>query len=164
MLNGTLELHGVDAERLATEVANKWCREQRRHNSHPTQDRKEDLIAYLIGICWEISLRYTPAKHPNFEVYARSILSLRCTDWIRKDQGRTQWKFAGHTYTRERPQLLSLEHPDDTGNPLERTLPDPSSHDPTDSDPALTRLETQRDRHRDRDHHLLRTAATRRAA
>lgn len=66
---------------------------------------KDDLVSYLIGVCWELSGRYDPAKdrNPNFAAYAARILSLRVADWYRQRFGDTR-----HA---EKPIVLSLDAP-----------------------------------------------------
>jgi hypothetical protein len=65
----------------------------------------EDLVSYLIGVCWELSGRYDPAKdrNPNFATYAARILTLRVADWYRQRFGDTRHG--------ERPIVLSLDAP-----------------------------------------------------
>jgi hypothetical protein len=65
----------------------------------------EDLVSYLIGVCWELSLRYDPAKdkNPNFGAYAARILTLRVADWYRQ-------RFGDRRHG-DRPIVLSLDAP-----------------------------------------------------
>lgn len=65
----------------------------------------EDLVSYLIGVCWELSGRYDPAKdkNPNFAAYAARILTLRVADWYRQRFGDTRHG--------EKPVVLSLDAP-----------------------------------------------------
>lgn len=162
LLNGTLTLHGVNIEELATRVANEWCRRNRAQGSHLSPDRQEDLTAYLVAEAWRISINYDPARAPRFRSYAYSLLYFRCTDWLRKDEGRTIWKFSGTTHHRQRPQLIPLD--DSLRNHVGATDADtPSDHGP-DSGPALPGLEDHGDRTATRDLNLIRAAANRRAA
>ena len=66
---------------------------------------QEDLISYLIGVCWELSGRYDPAKdrNPNFASYAARILTLRVADWYRQRFGDTRHG--------DKPIVLSLDAP-----------------------------------------------------
>lgn len=65
----------------------------------------EDLVSYLIGVCWELSGRYDPAKdrNPNFGSYAARILTLRVADWYRQRFGDTRHG--------DKPIVLSLDAP-----------------------------------------------------
>jgi hypothetical protein len=65
----------------------------------------EDLVSYLIGVSWELSRRYDPAKdrNPNFAAYAARILSLRVADWFRTRFGDTRHG--------QKPVVLSLDAP-----------------------------------------------------
>jgi DNA-directed RNA polymerase specialized sigma24 family protein len=102
LLSRPLPLFDVrNVEALCTSIV------QRSRLSLDHHDR-EDLTAYLIATCWELSLRYEPGK-TSFSTWATTTLKLRTIDWNRKRNGRTRWQFSGHTYERERPQFVSLD-------------------------------------------------------
>jgi hypothetical protein len=62
--------------------------------------------------------------------------------------GRTRWAWGnGIVYTRERPDILSLDAPVE-GNQLGDTLAAGESHDEIDRSPSLERLLARRDRER----------------
>src|SRR5262245_11295644 len=74
-------------------------------------DEHEDLAEYLLVELWKLSLRYEPGAG-RFSSYATGILKRRVVDWKRSRYGRTRWQFAGYTYERPRPQVVSLDDPD----------------------------------------------------
>jgi DNA-directed RNA polymerase specialized sigma24 family protein len=120
----------------------------------------EDALAYLIAVAWQVSLRYDPNRGVRFDSYLYSILSHRCTDWLREDEGRTKWQFSGHVYEREIQQALSLDAPRDAdGDPrlLGELVAIRESGPETDSATGrLGRLNRQRDSNRARDLRALR--------
>lgn len=69
------------------------------------EEKREELVSYLISVCWELSRRYDPKKdkHPNLAAYAAKILTLRVADWYRQTFGDTRHG--------ERPIVLSLDAP-----------------------------------------------------
>lgn len=175
MLNGTLMVHGVNVEELATDVCDRWCARNRSQGSYIEDSRKDDLKAYLIAECWRISLAYDPARSQRFRGYAYSLLTFRCTDWLRKDEGRTVWKWKDTEYQRERPEVWSLDivfggadfdEPGSRGRDvsLGELVGDRAGGDAADRAADVARLEDQRDRRRDRDFDVIRQAADRRVA
>ena len=48
-----------------------------------TPELHEDLLAYLLGVGWELSLRYQPGPDLTFSTYSRRILRARVVDWYR---------------------------------------------------------------------------------
>jgi DNA-directed RNA polymerase specialized sigma24 family protein len=93
LLSRPLPLFDVrDVEALCTGIV--------RHSRLPLDHHdREDLTAYLIATCWELSLRYEPGR-TSFSTWATTTLKLRVIDWNRKRNGRTRWQFSGHTYER----------------------------------------------------------------
>lgn len=95
----------VDVEALVNKVISdrmrKWPRGQRTLNEH----QRSDLVSYLIGVAWELSERYDPAKdkRPNLASYVAHILGLRIADWYRQTFGDTRHG--------DRPVVLSLDAP-----------------------------------------------------
>jgi hypothetical protein len=79
---------------------------------------REDLLAYLLALIWELSLKWDPPakyRHKGFAVWAATTLKRRVVDWDRSRKGRTKWKFAGGVvYERTLPQLVSLDAGDGT--------------------------------------------------
>jgi hypothetical protein len=67
--------------------------------------RKDELVSYLIGVAWEVSGRYDPAKDkkPNLAAYVSRIVSFRVADWYRQTFGDTRHG--------EKPIVLSLDAP-----------------------------------------------------
>jgi DNA-directed RNA polymerase specialized sigma24 family protein len=124
LLSRPLPLFDVrDVEALCTSIV------QRNRLSLDHRDR-EDLIAYLIATCWELSLRYEPGR-TSFSTWAGNTLRLRVFDWNRARNGRTRWQFSGHVYERERPLLVPLDAE------LVDTLPAGAGDPALDSDPDL---------------------------
>jgi DNA-directed RNA polymerase specialized sigma24 family protein len=124
LLSRPLPLFDVrDVEALCTGIV------QRSRLTLDHHDR-EDLTAYLIATCWELSLRYEPGQ-TSFSTWATTTLKLRVIDWNRKRNGRTRWQFSGHTYERERPRLVPLDAE------LVDTLPARAGDPALDSETAL---------------------------
>lgn len=64
---------------------------------------RDDLLAYLVETCWELSRVYRPGGI-RFSTYANTILSRRTVDWVRQYRGRdSRARNPG-----QRVQLLSL--------------------------------------------------------
>lgn len=107
MLNGKLQLHDVrDVEAFTHRLL----------PNNPSLDphEREDLHAYLIAECWELSLRYQPGGI-TFSTWARTTLNLRIIDWKRKRYGRTTWAFHDRIITRPNPRPRSLTELDQRG-------------------------------------------------
>ena len=104
MLPRKLVLHDVrDVELYCARILHRANLTLAHHDS-------EDLLAYLVETCWELSLVYRPNGQPaRFSSYAAPILQRRVTDWQRKTKGRTRWTFRDHIYERPRPILVSLD-------------------------------------------------------
>lgn len=117
MLNGRLDLHGVNAEKLANSVLNEALRSR---NIALDEFRREDLLADLVSCAWELSLRYDRRRQqattdlrfrdPGFQGWAAPYLKLRVIDWFRKTNGRTKWQFADYVYERPKPIIVSLQY------------------------------------------------------
>jgi DNA-directed RNA polymerase specialized sigma24 family protein len=139
LLSRPLLLYDVrDVEALCTSIV------QRSRLSLDHHDR-EDLTAYLIATCWELSLRYEPGR-TSFSTWATTTLRLRVIDWNRARNGRTRWQFSGHTYERERPRLVPLDAE------LVDTLPTGTGDPALDSDPDLGGILDAGDRQEARDY------------
>lgn len=110
LLNRPLQLHDVrDVEALVQSTidgSGRYVASLRPHE-------RDDLAAYLIGVAWELSLTYNPARgRVSFSSFLGTTARLRIIDWLRKERGRSKWQFADGTYERERPQLVSLDADD----------------------------------------------------
>jgi len=128
---------------------------------------REDLHAWLVAVCWELSGRYDPSlSATSFSTYANRVLGARAIDWTRSRFGRTKWQFAdGKVYERERQQPLSLDGPapgaDDVR--LVDTLGDGAGDRETGRDTTLDGLHEAGNSSLARDIALIRAAAARRA-
>src|SRR5439155_23205799 len=142
-LNGRLILHGVDAEALCRKALDNSLR---RNNQHLDWTRREDALAYLIGVAWEFSERWDPDRGLSFSTAAYRLVTLRLVDHFRADLGRTRWQFGpnaqhtwrGQTRERQRPIVFSLDAGGDdslVGSLATRSV-DLEEH----CDPALSRL------------------------
>ncbi len=161
MLRGRLELHGVDVEKLAAKAVDAWLRN---HRSHLPEADREDLLAYVVGELWRSSLKYNPDKGPAFSTYGYRLAGARIVDWYRLKLGRSKWSFGdGSSYTRERQQPLSLDAQSQNGDSLGDDLAAGAGDGEEDRGAFVAGLEDSGDGSRDRDHALLREAATRRA-
>lgn len=138
MLHGKLQLHDIrDVEAFTAQIIN---------HKHLTQEPcdREDLHAYLIATCWELSIIQPQPWKRSFSGWATPLLQLRITDWQRNRYGRTTWTFHNHTHTRPRPQPASLNDTDIPGTvdpqgdrslDLIRLLRTRDSHPPTPNRP-----------------------------
>lgn len=151
MLQGTLTLHDIrDVEAHCTWII------QRSRITPQTADH-EDLLAYLIATCWELSL--PPQRwHTSFNGWATPLLQLRTIDWYRQRHGRTRYQFSTHTYERPQPILLSLN--DQLDQPHTTSPSDPEDL----CDPDLQRILDPRNSTRTRDLQTLGIRTPQRAA
>ena len=126
---------------------------------------REDLHAYLLGECWALHDKWDRSATASFSMYARYLLKLRLVDYVRKERGRTRWRWSGGSYERERPRVLSLDAPAGAdGSTLRELVADGSGDPATDSGSAFARLLEDGDRERDRDHAEIRRALAERVA
>ena len=123
----TLELH--DIRDVYGFVRRLVSDELRARGASLNEERFEDVVQYLAGKAWELSLRYDPSLAPSFKAYAGYILQLRFTDWLRTSERRTRWVFGdGTVYERPRRHEVSLDEPpgeadgDDRGRGLYEAL------------------------------------------
>jgi hypothetical protein len=159
MLRGKLVLHDVpDVEVLCVKVVRSY--ERTTQADFPPADR-EDLVAYLIAAAWELSIRFDAGRGVPFESILRLQLPFRVVDFIRKNNGRTSWRFSSHEYTREAVRNLSLDAPggtdaDGDSRQLGDVVAAPASVPETDSASyRLERLDYERRRCRARDRRIL---------
>ena len=125
-----LRLHDVDdAERFTRAIVTRSGLTLSFHD-------REDLGAYLVETCWELSLRYQ-AGGPSFSTYAGTILRRRAVDWVRQRDGRTIWKFKHRIHERPRREFVSLDGPARGG--LVETLAERDGDREADRDEALGR-------------------------
>ena len=158
VLGSRLALHDVDdVERLCRRVIRQSGLELNFHE-------EEDLLAYLVATTWELSLRFERGViRKDFGCWATVTLKRRTTDWVRAKRGRTVWKFAGRTHTRERPTIISLDDdPERSG--MAEALRARGGDVALDSSPDLERLLALGDRQRARDYAALGLDPPRRAA
>ena len=111
MLAGRLELFDVeDVEAFCARLLDRY------QMAHPTvigESDREDALAHLVGVSWELSLDFRPGES-SFSKYLFSRLNLRLIDWIRLRFGRTKWSWSdGSSYQRQRPTVVSLDTPAD---------------------------------------------------
>lgn len=100
MLSGTLELHDIrDVEAFCGRAMDAELR-ARGIRLEPAD--REDLLAYIIGVAWELSVGYRPGRSSSFSSYAYRILRLRVADYFRERFGATR-------RGRILPQIVSLD-------------------------------------------------------
>jgi hypothetical protein len=85
LLAGVLSLHDVKdvealADRALSDTLKSW-------GARLERDDREDLLAYLIGVAWEIAPAFDKAKTPSFSTFAYRRLRLRTVDWYRQRFG-----------------------------------------------------------------------------
>lgn len=108
LLSARFSLHDVDdVEALAWKVIGADRR------LHLAQHQCDELCTYLVSEIWRLSLRYEPGRgNVTFASFAYRTASLRVTDWLRLEFGRSRWQWADSSYERERPELVSLDADD----------------------------------------------------
>jgi hypothetical protein len=99
-----LRLHDVDdASAFAWRVVGDCGFDLRPHEA-------EDLHAFLIATCWELSLAYDADRDSvRFSTLAYRRLRQRSVDWLRRERGRVRWQFSGRTHERRRPEFVCLD-------------------------------------------------------
>ena len=140
MLHGQLQLHDLDCEQFCRRIINRkhWDLEPHQH---------DDLLAYLIAECWEASLKWPHLKPTSrkgrFSDYAYTVLHTRAIDWLRRERGRTVFRYGPRRHPI--PELVPLTTLDGTEHRLtvdgtpdsspdlhrllrERTSPTPPDH------------------------------------
>jgi DNA-directed RNA polymerase specialized sigma24 family protein len=150
-----LSLHDVDdAAKFVASIAT-------RSNLRLSYHDQEDLHQYLLVEAWKLSVQEPRPWRTSFSGWVTPLLRLRIVDWQRQRNGRTVWKFANHTYERERPQLLSLDDPerDHLGAALAASTSDPAAS----GDTSLAWLVGAGDRTRAQDYEALGLRPPRRA-
>jgi hypothetical protein len=126
VLNGKLILHGEDVEALCGKVVTLSRLELTYHE-------REDLLAYLIEECWELSLRYRPGGI-GFGAYANTTLKKRAIGWDQRiRRRRLKWQFKDRTYQRPSVDVVSLDQ-------LDATQREVVMDNPSDSDADLLRI------------------------
>jgi hypothetical protein len=115
LLNAKYSLLGIaDVEAFTARIVE-------RSGLRLSPEDREELHVYLIEEAWLLSERYRPGG-VSFSTVAGTTLRLRVVDWKRARWGRTRWAFSGHTYERERPQLVSLDADDPEHDRVGTTL------------------------------------------
>jgi hypothetical protein len=165
LLGGTLELHGVDVEHVASKELRRTLHKL---GGFLDEHEREDALAYVISEVWRASLDFDPARG-SFDARANFVASRRLADWFRKRHGRSRWVWSSHTYERERPALVSLELPVGNSPSGERvrlgdTLGEVGGDPAADRSPDVSRLLGGRDRQRARDLETLGFDTARRVA
>lgn len=160
LLNGRLERHGVDVEKLAHRAVSAYLTARRAHLQPADRD---DLVTYVVAELWRISVKFDPDRSAvSFSTHAYRLAGARCVDWYRLRFGRTRWQFGdGTVHARERPVPLSLDRVAADGHRLVDSLADRAGDGEEDRSTVIAGLEDRGDGSRDRDHALLRAAATR---
>jgi DNA-directed RNA polymerase specialized sigma24 family protein len=70
----------------------------------------------LFEVAWRAADRYDAERGSvTFATFLYATAQRRIVDYLRSSRGRTRWQFAGHTYERERPQVVSLDELDSVG-------------------------------------------------
>jgi DNA-directed RNA polymerase specialized sigma24 family protein len=138
-----------------------WCCKVLADDGRVLPYEWDDRLADLIGIAWEASLRFDPAKvgrrQWSFEKWGYCILRNRLVDLQRKRYGRRQWESGNPT------RFYSLDADDDRrglGDAVAAWAGDLAD----DRDPALSRLLHGGDRQHARDLAELGLEPPRRAA
>lgn len=105
MLNGKLVLHGVDVEYVCHWAIEKAGIADLSHHE------REDLLAYLIAECWELSERFDPERFSKgFDAYAYITLKKRAVGWDQRiRRRRLKWQFADRTYERPAVHVDSID-------------------------------------------------------
>lgn len=104
LLNGRLELHGVDAEGLVRKALDDALRTR---GIHLRPHEHADAVAFLVAECWRLSVAYDPARTSRFSTFAYRRLRLLVWDWHRREYGRTKWAFGNATSTNGRDPTFS---------------------------------------------------------
>lgn len=118
MLNGKLELHGLDAEEFSLRAIRRAAG---RDALSWSEWKREELLADTVSYLWELSVRYDETIG-TFGGYANRHLAWFIIDWIRKREGRTRFQFgpeaqhlrvefrqSGGVYERPRRQHVPLD-------------------------------------------------------
>jgi DNA-directed RNA polymerase specialized sigma24 family protein len=124
-------------------------------------DERDDLLAWLFEVAWKLSETFDPNRG-SFSSFLYCAAQRRAIDWQRSHY-RTRWQFAGRTYERPRPQLLSLDDGDNR-DLLGGTVRARTSDSSAGWDSDLGGFLGERDRSRSRDHQTLGLKPPRRAA
>lgn len=66
LLNGRLELHGVDAEGLSRRALDDSLRSR---GAHLSREEYEDALSYVISELWRLSLDYDPERTASFATF-----------------------------------------------------------------------------------------------
>jgi hypothetical protein len=157
LLNGRLEAHGVDGERLARKALDDALRAR---GAYLRPHEYEDALSFLLVAFWETSEKWDPARGGNFATHTYRLLRLRLVDWYRSELGRTKWTVDTYrretgrqpkSYEREQPRLFSLDAHDSGGDRLDEPLGAGASDPADDRDSDLRGLLTRGDRQRAQD-------------
>lgn len=157
LLSSAWRLFDVDDVEALLVTAVSRCR----FASDLGRDERDDLVAYLFGVSWQLADQYD-AKRASFSTLLFATAQLRAIDWYRKERGRTVWRFSGYVHERPRPAFVSLDAPD--GDRLGETVAALSGDSTAGGLEDDRRLFGDRDRTRAADDALLGLGPRRRAA
>jgi hypothetical protein len=158
LLGRTWGLHDVeDVEKFVSKALDDSLRKR---NAFLRPHEREDAIAFLLSVMWELSERWEPERAPSFATFAYRTLRLRVVDFYRQEYGRTRWEWKDSVYERGRPPVLSL----DGGDPVVDAVTRGGGDDAADRLAALAGLHDLGSGAVDRDLETLRRMARRRAA
>jgi DNA-directed RNA polymerase specialized sigma24 family protein len=113
LLSAPWKLHDVaDVEALlVTAVA----RSRAARGLRPIE--REDLLAELFRLAWQLSERYHGDDHRRFSTFLYAAAQRRTVDFVRSERGRTRWKSGDYVYERQLPELVSLDDRLDDDHP-----------------------------------------------
>lgn len=108
MLSAKLPLHDIqDVEAFVASIVE-------RRNFDLSWHDQEDLLAFLVETCWELSRQRPAPWRDSFSGWVYPYLRQRTVDWQRQRNGRTKWQFKDKTYERDIPVFVPLDdRPDD---------------------------------------------------
>jgi len=138
VLNGTLELHGLDVDPFAIRVVDATLR--KRNIVISDAHRREELLAFVVAELWVASRKFDAQRYPSYEQFAAGVIQRKIIDYFRKELGRTVWKFGSYTYERSPVEVFSLDDRSERG--LGEALEGSARDFADDRSPDLMRLLT----------------------
>jgi hypothetical protein len=134
VLNGRLELHGLDVEPFVERIVDASVRS--RNIEIFDAHRREDLLAYVVSELWVASRKFDERRYRSFGQFADAVARRKTIDWLRLDVGRTTWRFSTFTHERPLPDVLRL----DSGGDHQLDIPDAG----VEGDLAISRADLSR--------------------
>jgi hypothetical protein len=114
LLQRPWQLHDItDVERFCSRIIERRNLDLRYHD-------QEELLAYLIETCWELS--QTGEWSRSFSGWVHPYLRARVVDWQRQRNGRTKWTFRDRVYERQLPVVVSLDADDSLRDRLDESV------------------------------------------